>query len=85
MTELRKVQLIGIYRDHKAVVIFSRRGKTWELAIAIGKKRWRSFTLDSRLKPCWTVAMDFMVKMFPTKQKPSRNREQVKPELKLYA
>ena len=84
MTELKSVSLSGTYRNLKAKATFARRGKTWELRIVLGKKS-RLFVLDRHAKPCWTVAMDFMAEMAPSKPKPSRPREQVKPELKLYA
>lgn len=82
-TVCNEITLRGLYRGKRAVAEFKRHpsGKTWNLKVVVGG-HWKRFTIPVRdIKPCWTVALDYMAQF--VKAKPSRTRPQAvsRPQL----
>lgn len=66
-TNLTSVVLHGVFKNQPVVARFDRfkradsaRSIGWTLAISIGGKCHRFSIEDKSLKPCWTVACNYM-------------------------
>lgn len=71
-TELRSVTLKGRCIGSATTVKFTRHSDGhWKVVIACGKRRHAEY-LDKTCKPCWTIAVSLIEKLWKPSKKPRR-------------
>lgn len=79
--QLSKAILSGDFRGLSATAVFVRDGSQWILTVSIDSVgRPESFRLKKDVRPCWSVALDFLNKIAAQPIKPQRERTEAQPE-----